>query len=45
MNGKDCLYGPAIDGVAEADYVRMMPGVLVMEKRHGFLFFARNMRF
>lgn len=32
MNKKDLLFEPAIDGVEEADYARMMPGVLAMAK-------------
>lgn len=32
MNIKDLLFGPAIDGVEEADYAHMMPGVLAMAK-------------
>ena len=32
MNKKDLLFGPAIDGVTEADYAQMMPGVLAMAK-------------
>ena len=32
MNKKDLLFGTAIDGVTEADYARMMPGVLAMAK-------------
>lgn len=32
MDKKDLLFGPAIDGVTEADYAQMMPGVLAMAK-------------